>query len=485
MDVLRLADFAGGLNEVSESCFMQDNETPNCVNTVHKNGSISKRKGYRKIIQDSLSNSHAINGIYLYTLTDGTRQIIVVAQNSVWVIDEATLVKTELKSDLLGANVPISFITWSGVCYMSNGIDPVLSYNGAILAIEDKIPKGKFIAEKDNVIFVAGDHQHPSRVYYSEVGDPGKWVDMDGNPYHFEVPGEDVITGLIKLRGDLVIFKSNSIHMLYGSSRDYFQRREIQSGIGCVASGSITAVYDAIFFLSHDGVYAFDGASVRSMSKKVKDKVDSINNSAQAVATFFDNMYMLSYAEGSNIGNNAVLVYDLDTASWTYFTNINAGCFNRAPAKDGVYFGDSCAGYIYIFMPMGENLFSDDGQPIDFLYQTKVFNFSSPEVVKTFRHLLVELYIEGQLTLSYEIDGGIREGTLKFDGEGENPEIYWGADWGQMVWSKGMIKKMGRSFANGMCGSSIAFKITSRDYNPIKFVGLTLEFRGKRQTFRR
>jgi len=437
-DYLRLLDFSGGLNEISQKNKLKNNESPLCYNYLLDNdGSLKKRNGMAYIADLEISDK--ITGLYLFHEKDGTRHLIATAGSYIYEIDEnegtyeflnisvndetftadldtavgleynkiesesVTVTSTDgnttyiegtdytidyengtitcLTSGSMNNNtdylidyyhaynltpdLPMSFTTWGNICYMSNGTDDLLEFDGTEVIINENAPKGKYIVAHNNILFIAGNSDDPSFVFYSDIGlldadgSGNNWTDGDGNLQNFKVSTDDgdVITGITKLQSNLVIFKSNSIHVLYGDNPNNFQLREnVVSNIGCIAPMSLVNVFNRLIFLYRDGFYSFDGSTIDIISKSenVKPSIEKIIYPKKCSGAIYDNKYIFSYPEGSSEYNNKTLVYDISHQSWYRLEGLEIEKFNNFDgSQDGqvtvgeIYFGSSSDSKIY------------------------------------------------------------------------------------------------------------------------------------------
>jgi hypothetical protein len=450
----------------------------------------------------SLEYNNIKSGSVVVTTTDGTTTY---TEDTDYTIDYDNGTITVLSSGTMNSNTdynidyyhaynitadePVSFTTWGNTCFISNGVDPLLEYNGTEIVINDAAPKGKYIVAHNNYLFIAGNSTYPSRLYYSELADPDDWTGTDGIDNVIEVATDDgdKITGISRQAGNLVIFKTNSIHILYGSVRSQFTLKEAMPNIGCIAPRSIVNIYNRLYFLYRDGIYKFNGSDVEYISEKVKPKINLINNVEEVSGAWYDHHYYLSYAEGASESNNRVLVFDILHEAWSYFTGMNIEMWNNFDgSQDGqvnlntIYFADSTEGQIHNFLTGTD----DDGDSIDMRYTTKYFDFQSPEMIKEFRHLQISNISQGDFYLDYDIDKGSKSGTAQISGYKTGDKYYWGLeDWGTLEWNESTIKRYGKSLRSGAYGSNIAFTFRDNSTNSVRVLGLTVDVRQKRRRY--
>ncbi|MFW6288028.1 MAG: hypothetical protein ACOC2J_04685 [bacterium] len=489
-EVFRINDFSGGLNEIGNQVEIGDNQTPSCQNCVFDEmGALVKRKGYKSIL-DTEIDADKIDGIYLFHKKDGARYMIVAAEGSLYEVDESDGTTSILEYDGggdvddLNDTSEVSFTTWGNTCYISTGHDDLLEFDGDVVKTNSDAPRGTLITNHQNIIFISGNKNNPSELYYSELG-TGDFSDY--STIKVSTDDGDHINNIIKQQNNLVIFKTNSIHALYGSSEFNFELREVQPNVGTISPRSVVNIMNRLFFLYRDGVYVFDGTSIKMVSEMITPSIKKIVNPQETAAAWDSQRYYLAYSDRSGEENSKVLVYNLLHESWTRFTNVPAAMFNNYDgSQDGsvnmgeLYFGSSKSGQIY---EMGEGK-SDDGDDIDLRYKTKYFNFQSPETVKTFRNIWVDiLLMSGEMDVVCNIDRR-QSRSFTFSGDVYGDENLWGADWGDLIWYEHKQSNLGSPFRGNSFGRTVQFNIKEKSDENFKFYGLSLNMRPRRKRFR-
>jgi len=80
----------------------------------------------------------------------------------------------------------------------------------------------------------------------------------------------DACLGLAKVGRDLAIFKRHSVHMLYGYSEDTWATRQVSASLGCIDPHSIVEMGGAVYFMSDQGFYQYDGTRFTNVSEAVQ-----------------------------------------------------------------------------------------------------------------------------------------------------------------------------------------------------------------------
>lgn len=225
-------------------------------------------------------------------------------------------------------------------------------------------PTGKYIAVYKDSLFVFGDPDNPSRLYYSGGGDKINDFSVANGGGFIDVSKNDgqMGTGLIVFKNTLICFKEESIYQFEFTSAGLPQITQVNAAVGCIAPRSIVAVENDIFFASRRGIFtigneagfAFDVLRTNELSARVRSIFQSIEseyvgNVAAVYATKANvNLVIFSYTPAGGTTNSEALVYDRERLAWYKWTNIRANCWVNYIDTTGtmrVIYGDDSSGY--------------------------------------------------------------------------------------------------------------------------------------------
>lgn len=242
------------------------------------------------------------------------------------------------------AQVWIGADTLNSKLWMVNGADTPQSWdmttNTTTVATVAAMPVARHIKMYKNYCFVAGTTANPSRVFFSSIKDPTTWPT---NNFQDVAPDDgDQITGMYPTPEGLMIFKQTSIWMMIGDTFDATnpQWRLIKlntygvGGLGYSTAAFLPGV--GVIWLAKDGVYRWNGATVESVSEKIRPTMELLNtyavgyaatvngitynNRREAQGVVFRNRYWLSVEQGSATTNTRTLLV-MDTAgNWQIST---------------------------------------------------------------------------------------------------------------------------------------------------------------------
>ena len=157
-------------------------------------------------------------------------------------------------------------------------------------------------------------------IYACRLGDPTNWFSYRGiaaDSYAVTVGSDGAFTGAATCMGYALFFKENTLHKLYGSKPSDFQLTSLRCrGVAKNAARSLCVLNETLYYLSPDGVMAWDG----SIPTKVSGALDSgrLANVQSAVGSALDGRYYLHVARTAAGENTArLLVYDTERALWS------------------------------------------------------------------------------------------------------------------------------------------------------------------------
>lgn len=226
----------------------------------------------------------------------------------------AVLTKAEESSRYYGSWT----VTAAGMSWKS--ADGAVTENEATTApvkVERRVPQLDFVTEQGNRVW--GCSKKENTIYACALGDPTNWYSYQGiaaDSYAVSVGSDGPFTGAASCMGYLLFFKENCIHKLYGTKPSDYQMSSVRCrGVAANAAGSLCVIAETLYYLSRDGVMAWDG----SLPTKVSAALESSGLTAVdwAVAGSLDMRYYLylrQKADQTKAGR--LLVYDTEKGLW-------------------------------------------------------------------------------------------------------------------------------------------------------------------------
>ena len=184
--------------------------------------------------------------------------------------------------------------------------------------VERRVPDLEYLTECDNRVW--GCSSSENVIYACKLGDPTNWFSYRGiaaDSYAVTVGSDGPFTGAATCMGYALFFKENTLHKLYGSKPSDFQLSSLRCrGVARNAARSLCVLNETLYYLSPDGVMAWDG----SVPSKVSEKLNTarLSNVRAAVGGALDGRYYLYLVRdrGGEKPEERLLVYDTERGLW-------------------------------------------------------------------------------------------------------------------------------------------------------------------------
>ncbi len=184
------------------------------------------------------------------------------------------------------------------------------------VSMERRVPDLDFVTECDNRVW--GCSSKENVIYACKLGDPTNWFSYRGiaaDSYAVTVGSDGAFTGAATCMGYALFFKENTLHKLYGSKPADFQLTSLRCrGVAKNAARSLCVLNETLYYLSPDGVMAWDG----SIPVKVSGALDAsrLAHAQNAVGGALDGRYYLHVSRDGG-GQARLLVYDTERGLWS------------------------------------------------------------------------------------------------------------------------------------------------------------------------
>lgn len=209
-------------------------------------------------------------------------------------------------------------VTATGTSWRS--LDGVRTENEGLavsITLERRVPELDFVTEQGNRVW--GCSKKENTIYACRLGDPTNWYSYRGiaaDSYAVSVGSDGTFTGAASCMGYVLFFKENCIHKLYGSKPSDYQLSSVRCrGVAANAAHSLCVLNETLYYLSPDGVMAWDG----SIPTKVSAVLDAsrLANVQSAVGGALDGRYYLHISRTAGTqGQTRLLVYDTERGLW-------------------------------------------------------------------------------------------------------------------------------------------------------------------------
>lgn len=374
MSALKLArqdDFSGGLNLRADQFQLGQNESPRLLNVeIDPRGGIFSRGGMRRM-NTSWGGSPFWRPRDLFHWEGPTDYLMLTlgfdsAAGDVYYSTGSNFTSLGITvSNTYGAG----FAPWGDRLYMSTGrasssafwtgaaVVPITPSGAATWGVAvDNMPTSDSIASHAGKIFVANTREDgtdfKNRIRWSDENSPLRWT--AANYIDVEAGGSEIL-GITPFNGNLVIFKSDAVFVLFGYENANFQVVEVTRKVGIANPRAYAVSERAIYFFSWpEGLFAYTGQGIVDLFEPVRPIIASgkVNSAyASRIDVSFVNRRVwvsLPYSDAGDATQNKVaFVYDPslnkrgDGESFSTdeaFTS--TGCWTQFQSSDG--FGAAC-----------------------------------------------------------------------------------------------------------------------------------------------
>lgn len=309
VSVERYDDFTGGLNLRADQFQLARNESPDMLNVeIDPRGGLFTRGAMREI------NSTAISGTWnphrLHAFYGDSPRIMLATNTGVWHSSGTNFTQLAYSSgnNIVANNTHgASFANWGKDLYIATGTSGTSIYSWATTATyassmtaintnadfndnynsptRNHFPKCEHIAVHANKMFAAGTNDagtvYVNRLRWSHEAEPKDWHSTD---YIDFLGGGDGIKALAVYAGQLIVFKPNSIYIVYGYETADFAVVELTARLGVDSPNKVAVAENGIYFYSHpNGLFFYNGSTIVDLS----DNFNSIypNNYVNDAAT--------------------------------------------------------------------------------------------------------------------------------------------------------------------------------------------------------
>jgi hypothetical protein len=203
--------------------------------------------------------------------------------------------------------------------------------------------------------------------------------------------------------------KEKSFHKLLGNSADTYDLVEISDQYGCLSNKAVVQVKQSLFWLDRKGILEYNGASFDIISTPVEGifrrmNISAAKENAVAVHHIYRSQIWFGIPVDGSTTNNFTVVYDYSVGGWTFFDGFNPSTYTFAKGalnKPTVWRGD----YSGLVHYMGESFYSDSGQAITCMSQSRFQNNGGENQTTIWRRYFMDMATASGVT-------GVINGTI-------------------------------------------------------------------------
>lgn len=173
-----------------------------------------------------------------------------------------------------------------------------------------KIPTMNHICIHNNRLW--GTNPNGEYIYASKQGDCFNFNTFQGlanDSFYAEIGTAGGFVGIASFRDNLVAFKRDYIHHVYGDKPSNFTIPKQLERCGCIDIRSVAQVGEAMYFLGYDGIYAYAGGQPKLISKK-------LNRKYKRASAMTDGQKYIISCKGYTTEEDELLVLDTEYGLW-------------------------------------------------------------------------------------------------------------------------------------------------------------------------
>lgn len=370
------------LQTTTSSFLKSPNQLDLAVNVNGENlGSVTKRLGYAQSGSD-VSTGNSILGLRTYPyMAGGTQLLFGVANGTIYDFNGTTWasvqsgLNTTAKAEfrvfvdqlfMVGANSSNTYLTTANI-------------SGTIYSTSTNVtnaPKGRFIEQFKSRLYIAdvevSGTRYPSRFYWSSAPTDGAitW-DTSATSESFEEVSTDNGEPIMGLHtnealNQLLIFKETSLH-----SWDTYRIRNLWN-VGTTSGRSIVTIDGITYFFNKNGIYAYDGARAKLISRPIKKWIKGIS------ASYYDDVFGINQDDeylkmfvgdctvDGKTYSNCEIIYNVADQTWTIYSYADPFSCYATHEESGVtrVYGGTTAGKVHKLAQDSDAVYDDNGTAI-------------------------------------------------------------------------------------------------------------------------
>lgn len=319
-------DFSAGLITDQDSTLIPDGAAQDLENVDVDSGSIEKRRGSIKANSSTLGSysSQAVRFIHEYTDSSNNIWMITITSASIYGSkDGGTTNQLITSTHGFTTTSLIRAVNAFGSVWIVDGSTNAISWNGTSVTVQSNVPRGTVIAFWGGRLWVAGVSSTPSTLYGSKIADGTDWTQdsgLDSDAFSALVRNQDgyKIRAIAPFGRDLLVFKDRSIdRVVVLSDGQTYQLLPVTSHIGTAYPETITLTDNAIVWLAHDGIYSYNGSTIRQISKPIQPELIGLPQLSAASRSYTETT-QANFQLGTSSGVSSSITPDsVVLSTWT------------------------------------------------------------------------------------------------------------------------------------------------------------------------
>lgn len=327
--------FAGGLNTKAGAFTLGKDQMTQAQNVGVVYGKLVKINGSAVLNPVALNSGAIVTGLADWQTVAQSRYLVTVCGNKIY----QALNFAATPTDITGAATIVAgnlhtFDSLNNILAICGGTDTPLQWTGTgnVASLAGSPPVTSLVCTANNFMFLSGNATNPSRVYWSNVGDPNTWT--AANFADFRRSDGDIVTAIASLAYNLVIFKRLSTGVLYTQTNSSSgvatlgPLTQVNVGIGCAGplcwdtlpDGRLIVLGWDAHLRIFDGTNFIDVSDQPSPASNIQPTLDGLNFGliSQACVRVYPtlNQVWIACATAANTTNDSIFIYDYQMNVW-------------------------------------------------------------------------------------------------------------------------------------------------------------------------
>lgn len=328
---LSINDFSGGIRNDIDNTKIVDNQVEDAQNVLFDTDSTAKkRSGLTKANTTALGSADDRNiySQFEYRRSDGSSYHIVHSSTSLY--SSLGSASFSIFDKDINASYNVNYTVFMDtLCYVNGTSMGIKAWNTTSTFTHTTAYEPKYITAWQNRLVIAGDTDEPSYVRFSAFQDPSNWTTgtnlaTGSNLFSINTQDGQKITGFFySPNGNLGILKEKSVWEIGGyDSTDFYQRLVIPD-LGCSDSASVGYKDGMVYWLSSEGIVAYNGRSYSVVSDFIDSTIGDIQQLNQGSGSYSKNTTddWNNYTSTSNVKINNAALYLNNVISTNTITN--------------------------------------------------------------------------------------------------------------------------------------------------------------------
>jgi hypothetical protein len=351
-----IKDLSGGLNLSKPPHLIEDNQLSVASNIVYRKGLWTKRDGFAELA--ATTETSDVIEVTDQIRNDGAVRRLMATEARIYSWNGSAYTSLITEGVARASTDKVFFAEINNEIYRVDGKNaPAKSSTGNFTAVSwDTGSSGRnltlakiVIAFNSRLLFFnvtdGTDGTVPFRILWTDVADYDKIAPL--NYADLDYSGTPIVAARKLGHNFIAVYKSDSINTLQDQGAPLFFVPKARQQVGIIGPKAVTDVPNAHVFVSNDGIYIFNGATVEPIADRtvVNELFDNLNY------TYKDNIYLwtdqknrevnIHYPTGSSEIPNAVLIWNYQYNCWSSSTQSAYSGFyrHRTVAVPEVYYG--------------------------------------------------------------------------------------------------------------------------------------------------